>query len=102
MPRYFFDVFDADDHIDQIGQSLLTTPRWSVACIGKARPTAESSAALTSLLVYCAVYAVVGAFGVLFIYRLLRRGPGGPLALPPVPAFPRRPVALVNDLVHES
>jgi cytochrome d ubiquinol oxidase subunit I len=65
-------------------------------------PILTTSAALTSLLVYCAVYALIGTFGVLFIYRLLRRGPNGPLALPPIPAIPRRPMSLGNDLVPEN
>ena len=59
-------------------------------------PILTTSAALISLLVYCALYAVIGTFGVLFIYRLLRAGPGGPLALPPVAALPRRPMSLAN------
>jgi cytochrome d ubiquinol oxidase subunit I len=59
-------------------------------------PILTTSAALISLVVYCALYAVIGTFGVLFIYRLLRAGPGGPLALPPVAALPRRPMSLAN------
>ena len=65
-------------------------------------PILTTNAALTSLLVYCAVYAVIGTFGLLFIYRLLRSGPGGPQALPPIPASPRRPMSLGNNFVHEN
>jgi len=65
-------------------------------------PILTTSAAWISLLVYCVVYAVIGAFGMLFIYRLLRRGPSGPLTLPPVAAFPRRPMSLANGLVAEK
>jgi cytochrome d ubiquinol oxidase subunit I len=39
--------------------------------------------AFISLVLYCALYSFIGAFGVLFIYRLLRAGPGGRLALAP-------------------
>ena len=46
-------------------------------------PILTTNAALISLLVYCALYAVIGAFGVLFIYRLLRAGPTGIPALSP-------------------
>jgi cytochrome d ubiquinol oxidase subunit I len=61
-------------------------------------PILTTNAALISLLVYCAVYAVIGAFGILFIFRMLRRGPGGAMAVPPL-AFPRRPMSLASDLV---
>jgi cytochrome d ubiquinol oxidase subunit I len=46
-------------------------------------PILATRTALISLVVYCVLYAVVGAFGVLFIYRLLRAGPGGRVALLP-------------------
>ena len=59
-------------------------------------PILTTSAALISLGVYCALYAVIGTFGLLFIYRLLRAGPGGPIALPPIAALPRRPMSLAN------
>jgi cytochrome d ubiquinol oxidase subunit I len=61
-------------------------------------PILTTNAALISLLVYCAVYAVIGAFGILFTFRMLRRGPGGAMAVPPL-AFPRRPMSLASDLV---
>jgi cytochrome bd ubiquinol oxidase subunit I len=56
-------------------------------------PILATNTALISLIVYCALYAFIGAFGVLFIYRLLRVGPGGRLALPPSSALDR-PVPL--------
>jgi cytochrome d ubiquinol oxidase subunit I len=65
-------------------------------------PILTTSAALMSLVVFCVVYAVIGSFGVLFIYRMLRRGPSGPLTLPPIAAFPRRPMSLANNLVAEK
>jgi cytochrome d ubiquinol oxidase subunit I len=46
-------------------------------------PILTTQAALSSLVIFCALYAFIGGFGLLFIYRLLRAGPGGRLALPP-------------------
>src|SRR5277367_293340 len=42
-------------------------------------PILSGGAALTSLLVYCAVYTFIFSFGVFYIYRLLLIGPLGPL-----------------------
>jgi cytochrome d ubiquinol oxidase subunit I len=53
-------------------------------------PILATRTALISLVVYCALYTFIGGFGVLFIYRLLRAGPGGRLALPPSSARPRQ------------
>jgi cytochrome d ubiquinol oxidase subunit I len=64
-------------------------------------PILTTSAARISLLVYCAVYAVIGTFGVLFIFRMLRKGPGGGMSLPPL-AFPRRPMSLADDFLPEK
>jgi cytochrome bd ubiquinol oxidase subunit I len=61
-------------------------------------PILTTTAALISLVVYSVVYAVIGSFGVLFIYRMLRRGPNGPLILPPVAALPQGPMSLANAL----
>jgi len=65
-------------------------------------PILTTSAAMISLVVYCFVYALIGAFGALFIFRMLRKGPGGPMTLPPVAAFPRRPMSLANEPVLEK
>jgi cytochrome d ubiquinol oxidase subunit I len=46
-------------------------------------PILAARTALISLVLYCALYAFIGVFGVLFIYRLLRAGPGERLALSP-------------------
>jgi cytochrome bd ubiquinol oxidase subunit I len=46
-------------------------------------PILATRTALASLMFYCSLYTFIGAFGVLFIYRLLRAGPIGRLALPP-------------------
>jgi cytochrome d ubiquinol oxidase subunit I len=65
-------------------------------------PILTTSAAMTSLLVYCFVYALIGAFGVLFIFRMLHKGPVGLPALSPVIALPRRPMTLANDPIPEK
>jgi cytochrome d ubiquinol oxidase subunit I len=46
-------------------------------------PILATRSASISLVVYGVLYSFIGAFGALFIYRLLRAGPGGRLALPP-------------------
>jgi cytochrome bd ubiquinol oxidase subunit I len=54
-------------------------------------------AAAISLVVFCAVYSFIFAFGTLYIYRLLRAGPVGSLAQPPIAAIPNRPMSLVDE-----
>src|SRR6476660_9046370 len=51
-------------------------------------PFLTAKAALVSLIVFCYVYTFIFAFGVYYIYRLLRAGPAGNLVLPPVAARP--------------
>jgi cytochrome d ubiquinol oxidase subunit I len=65
-------------------------------------PILTTSAALISLVVYCLLYALIGTFGMLFIYRMLRKGPSGALTPPPAVTFPRRPMSLANELVAEK
>ncbi len=60
-------------------------------------PTLTAQAAATSLIIFCLVYSFIFAFGILYIYRLLRIGPVGRLVLPPVAAIPNRPLAVVNE-----
>jgi cytochrome d ubiquinol oxidase subunit I len=55
-----------------------------------------------SLIVFCAVYSFIFAFGVFYIYRLLRAGPGGRLVLPPVAAIPNRPMSVVDEEAHAA
>jgi cytochrome d ubiquinol oxidase subunit I len=50
-----------------------------------------------SLAVYCVVYSFIFAFGIYYIYRLLRAGPGGSLVVPPVAAVPNRPMSVVDQ-----
>jgi cytochrome bd ubiquinol oxidase subunit I len=60
-------------------------------------PFLTARAATISLIVFCAVYAFVFAFGVFYIYRLLRAGPVVSLARPPVAAVPNRPMSVVDE-----
>jgi cytochrome d ubiquinol oxidase subunit I len=65
-------------------------------------PFLTTRAAAFSLAVYCAVYSFIFAFGVFYIYRLLRTGPVGRLVRPPVIATPRRPMAVVDEQVEKA
>jgi cytochrome d ubiquinol oxidase subunit I len=58
-------------------------------------------AAAISLIVFCAVYTLIFAFGVLYIYRLLRTGPVGHLVLPPTAAIPNRPMSVADLSPHK-
>jgi cytochrome d ubiquinol oxidase subunit I len=49
--------------------------------------------ATISLLVFCAVYSFIFAFGIHYIYRLLRAGPAGRLIEPPAGGIPNRPMS---------
>jgi cytochrome bd ubiquinol oxidase subunit I len=60
-------------------------------------PFLTTGAALTSLVVFSAVYSFVFAFGTYYIYRLLRAGPEGRLVLPPAAAIPNRPMSVVDE-----
>jgi cytochrome bd ubiquinol oxidase subunit I len=60
-------------------------------------PILTARSALISLLVFGAVYVLIFSFGTLFIYRLLRAGPAGQLALPAADAGQRRPLSVVGQ-----
>lgn len=60
-------------------------------------PFLTTRAAAISLVVFCTIYTFIFAFGVLYIYRLLRAGPTGRLALPPIAASPNRPMSVVDQ-----
>jgi cytochrome bd ubiquinol oxidase subunit I len=49
-----------------------------------------------SLAVFCAIYTFIFAFGIYYIYRLLRAGPAGYLVEPPSAAHPKRPMSLAD------
>jgi len=60
-------------------------------------PFLTARAATISLVVFCSVYAFIFAFGIFYIYRLLRAGPSGHLALPSTAAVPNRPMSVVDE-----
>jgi len=45
------------------------------------------------------VYSFIFAFGVFYIYRLLRAGPAGQLVTPSDTAIPNRPMSVVDGPV---
>jgi cytochrome d ubiquinol oxidase subunit I len=59
-------------------------------------PFLTTRAATISLIVFCAVYVFIFAFGTFYIYRLLRAGPVGDLVIPPTAAVPNRPMSVVD------
>jgi len=61
-------------------------------------PFLTARAATISLVVFCAVYVFIFAFGTFYIYRLLQAGPVGSLVLPPTAAVPNRPMSLADRL----
>ena len=60
-------------------------------------PFLTTRAATISLIVFCAVYSFIFAFGVFYIHRLLRTGPAGGLVMPPSAAIPNRPMSVLDD-----
>jgi len=60
-------------------------------------PFLTARAATTSLVVFCAVYSFIFAFGTYYINRLLRAGPAGRLVLPPMAGRPNRPMSVVDE-----
>ena len=55
-----------------------------------------------SLVVFCFLYGFVFAFGVFYIYQLLRVGPVERLVKPPVAATPNRPLSVVDEHAHAA
>jgi cytochrome d ubiquinol oxidase subunit I len=51
---------------------------------------------LVSLGVFCAVYALIFVFGIVYIHKLLRAGPQGRLVAPVDSAATRRPMSIVD------
>jgi cytochrome d ubiquinol oxidase subunit I len=60
-------------------------------------PFLTTRAAAISLIVFCAVYTFIFAFGALYINRLLHIGPVGRLAEAPAAATPNRPMSVVDE-----
>jgi cytochrome d ubiquinol oxidase subunit I len=67
-----------------------------------ATPFLTTGAAAFSLVVYCLVYSFIFLFGVLYIHRLLRVGPVGPLVVAPLDATPNRPMSIAPIAVAQS
>jgi cytochrome d ubiquinol oxidase subunit I len=65
-------------------------------------PFLTTRSAAISLVVFSAIYVFIFAFGILYIYRLLRTGPTGKLILPPVSAVPNRPLSVIDDSILAS
>jgi cytochrome bd ubiquinol oxidase subunit I len=65
-------------------------------------PFLTARAALTSLVVFCSVYSFIFAFGVVYIYRLLRAGPAGSLVFPPTGAVPQRPMSVADEPLEST
>jgi len=65
-------------------------------------PFLTARAATISLVVFCAVYLFIFAFGTFYIYLLLRAGPVGSLILPPATAIPNRPMSVAGEPVASS
>jgi cytochrome d ubiquinol oxidase subunit I len=61
-------------------------------------PFLTTPVAATSLIVYCAIYTFIFAFGIFYIYRLLRAGPVGRGTLPPSAAIPSPPLSVDDEL----
>ena len=62
-------------------------------------PFLTARAATISLVVFCVIYTFIFAFGIYYIYRLLRAGPVGDLIETPSGAVPNRPMSLADQAV---
>jgi cytochrome bd ubiquinol oxidase subunit I len=60
-------------------------------------PFLAARSATVSLIVFCAVYAFIFIFGIVYIYKLLRAGPEGYLVMPAAGAVPNRPMSVVHS-----
>jgi cytochrome d ubiquinol oxidase subunit I len=61
-------------------------------------PFLTPRAAAGSLLVFCATYVFIFAFGTYYIYKLLKGGPAGDTLHTPPAALPNRPLSAATDL----
>jgi cytochrome bd ubiquinol oxidase subunit I len=60
-------------------------------------PFLTAPAALTSLVLFGAIYVFIFSFGTFYIYRLLRAGPSRPALQPSYGATPNRPMSLAEQ-----
>jgi cytochrome bd ubiquinol oxidase subunit I len=66
-------------------------------------PFLTAPQAIISLVIFCTIYALIFAFGIFYINRLLHAGPVGHLAWPPIAAVPNRPMSLAGPgLISEA
>ena len=82
-------------HPAEPDRSSLYPTRREPPCRG-ALPALAARQAGASLAVFCAIYTFIFAFGIFYIYRLLRAGPAGYLIEPPSAAHPKRPMSLAD------
>jgi cytochrome d ubiquinol oxidase subunit I len=59
-------------------------------------PFLTAHVALATLVLFAVVYAFIFSFGIYFIYRLLRAGPQGALAVAAPGAMPNRPMSVAD------
>jgi cytochrome bd ubiquinol oxidase subunit I len=59
-------------------------------------PNLTAGMASISLCIFCAVYALIFVFGIVYIYKLLHAGPQGRLVAPVDSAATRRPMSIVD------
>jgi cytochrome d ubiquinol oxidase subunit I len=59
-------------------------------------PFLTTRAATLSLAIFCATYVFIFAFGIYYIYKLLRQGPTTHLSQNPPSALPNRPLSLAS------
>jgi len=65
-------------------------------------PFLTAQQASISLVVFCFLYSFIFAFGVFYIYRLLRDGPVEHLVKPAVAATPNRALSVVDELTRAA
>jgi cytochrome d ubiquinol oxidase subunit I len=61
-------------------------------------PFLTTRAAMISLIVFCTIYTFIFAFGIFYIYQLLRAGPVGQLVAPAAGAVPNRPMSIAEEV----
>ena len=60
-------------------------------------PFLTAPAAVTTLILFGAVYTFIFSFGSFYIHRLMRAGPAGSTIKPPLAAAPNRPMSLGDE-----
>ena len=65
-------------------------------------PFLTAREAAISLVVFCAIYTLIFAFGIFYIHRLLRAGPAGHLIEPASAAVPNRPMSVAHHALSSG